>query len=116
MGFKSVPMVEKSISSVLEKIRQRKMELSKKRLVFTEKDQAIDGVFAKDQASDDGVADKVHASEDSVVLKDQIKKDGVGDKDQIEEDGVFDKDQGNAAPLKWTTEDKQITNNNVSES
>ncbi|XP_010684618.2 nucleolin 2 isoform X1 [Beta vulgaris subsp. vulgaris] len=112
VGFKSVPMVEKSISSVLEKIRQRKMELSKKRLVFTEKDQAIDGVFAKDQASDDGVADKVHASEDSVVLKDQIKKDGVGDKDQIEEDGVFDKDQGNAAPLKWTTEDKQITNNN----
>ncbi|XP_057516864.1 uncharacterized protein LOC130798036 [Amaranthus tricolor] len=33
VGFRPTPMVEKSISSVLEKIRQRKMEVSKKLMV-----------------------------------------------------------------------------------
>ncbi|XP_021754642.1 glutamic acid-rich protein-like isoform X2 [Chenopodium quinoa] len=95
VGFKPIPMVEKSISSVLEKIRKRKMEVSKKWASYTEEDEEVDGGADKDEAKEVGG-----------TKNDLAKEDGGVEKDQVKDDGVAEKDKENMVSLTPTSEEK----------
>lgn len=112
VGFKPVPMVEKSISSVLEKIRKRKMEVSKKWAYFTQEDEDED----EGKGNKDGGVEKFEAKEVEGVEKDEDKENGDVEnnwakndegveKDQAKDGEGIEKDEAIASPIK-TSEDK----------
>ncbi|PIN08865.1 hypothetical protein CDL12_18551 [Handroanthus impetiginosus] len=73
-SFKPVPVVQKPISSVLEKIRKRKLEISKKALVVNERSYGYDGsISPRDKLMDLDVSnEKEDESVEMMVEKERI--------------------------------------------